>query len=257
MNAFRAELSKLASLPSARVGAVLTVELPVVVTMITASQFAYALRTGDTDVLVTTSSIDEGFGQLMFGLVGISVIAVVSVSSEYARNSRDVGGSSQITTTMVAIPVRLKAISAKLLAVLVWLVALALITFPLTLWASHQFLGEFAPDFGADLVPRLSGALLYWVVMAFLAVAVTLLTRSGMIPLVLLIANASMVSLTLLLSGLTSWVKVLPDAAAMATYLKDLPLSPKLSPGAGLMVSAGWLVVFAAVALVSYSRRDA
>lgn len=257
MRALRAELLKLASLPATWVGAALTVVLPVALTALTGSQFAHALRTGQLDALVSTSTTDEGFGQLMFGLVGISVLAVVSVSSEYARNSRDVGGSRQITTTMVAVPARAKAMSAKLAALLIWLGTLAVVTFPLTLWVSRLALGEFAPEWGATLLPRMLGALLYWVVMALLAVAVTTLTRSGLVPLVLLIANASMVSVTLLLSGVTPWVKVLPDAAAMATYLTDLPLSPVLTPAAGAAVSVGWMLLFCALAVGTYVRRDA
>lgn len=257
MRALWAELRKLLSLPATWLGSALTVLLPVGAAALMGSQLATALRAGETAGLLSTSSTDEGFGQLTLGLVGVCVLAVTIVSSEYAKNAGDVGGARQVTTTMIAVPARGKLMAAKLAVLVAWVVGLAVATMPLTLWVSALTLGEYATDFGATLVPRSLGALLYWVTMALLAAAITTLTRTGTIPLVVLIANASLISVSLLLSQLTSWVKVLPDVAGLATFLTDLPIEGALSVPAAVAISLAWAVAAALTAVGSHVVRDA
>lgn len=257
MAALAAEARKLVTLPAVWVAAALAIGLPVALAAANAAVLRHALETGDTEGFVSTSTLDEGFGQLTFGIVGVVVLAVVAVSSEYARSGKRAGASRQVLTTMVAQPRRGGVVAAKLVVLVTGTVALAAVAIPLTLYVSQQGLGRYATDFSAVLVQRAGGATAYWVCTALLASGVTFLTRSGVVPMALLITNASMVSVSLLVAPLTPLAKYLPDLAAYPSFLTDLPVADHLAPAVGLAVCAVWSAASIVAAAASYFLRDA
>lgn len=253
----RAETLKLASLPSIWVASALTLVIPVLLAMLDAQVLRHALQTGQTGDLESTSTVDGGFGQLIFGLVGVVVLGVVSISSEYARNARTVGAGRQISTTMTAAPARGHLMAAKLVVLVVWVTVLAAVTIPATVRVSHVGLGDYATPLGRELWTRSLGVLAYWVAMALIGFCLAAVLRNGVIPLVLLITNVSVVSFSLLLAGVTPLARFLPDMAAYPLFLTEHPMAHPLVGGAAATVLALWAVAAVAATLASYAARDA
>jgi hypothetical protein len=91
-------------------------------------------------------------------------------------------------------------------------------------------------------------------------VAITVLARSGVIPLVVLIANSSLVSVSILLTHLTPLAYYLPDLAGMRLFVADDSLglfAEALDPLTGALVMAAWALGLLALSAAVFHRRDA
>jgi ABC-2 type transport system permease protein len=244
MRALTAEVSKLASLPAVWVAGVLAVLLPSVIAGINSSS-AHGV-------------IDTGYQELAFGVVGVIVLGVVGVSSEYVTESAESGGGRQITTSLSAVPSRLRFLFAKMSAVAIVGALLAGVAGAVTMGVVQIGLGELAPVLGLDDVVRLGGVVCYWVYTALLAAGVTLLTRHGVVPLAVLIVNTSVVSVTYLLTKVTPLANYLPDMAGIRMFIRDLADSTtEISPLVGGLVMTAWVGVVLGIAAIVFTRREA
>ncbi|WP_127841177.1 ABC transporter permease [Actinomyces wuliandei] len=252
-----AELLKLATLPSVWLASALAVGVPAVLASLNASTLRRALSTGDTGELLDTSTVDAGFGSLVYGTVGIVVLGVVAMSSEYARTAQSRGRTRQVSTTMAATPRRGRLVAAKLLALVSWTTLLAAAAIPAAVLLSDRLLGPYATALDHDPVRRMAGVLLSWVTTAILSLTLTAVTRNGVLSLVLLVTNSSVVSLSLLISLVTDWARYLPDTAAISTFLVTPPVSAALDPGPAAVVCAGWAAGAVAVTSWCWVGRDA
>lgn len=257
MSTLRAEAIKLATLPSVWLASTLAVVFPVLFAVTNAQMLRQALATGQTSGLLSTSTANEGWGQLTFGVVGIVVFGVVAISSEYTQNTQAVDGSRQVSTTMAALPKRLAVLVAKLVLVVLWVLVLGAITIPVTVATTQVLLGPYATPLGPDLMVRFAGVLAYWVVMALLSFMLATLTRSGLVPLAFLLTNASMVSFSLLLAKVTDLARFLPDIAAYSLFLTESPVSQPLATVSAIIVLTIWGAASCGVALCTYVLRDA
>jgi ABC-type transport system involved in multi-copper enzyme maturation permease subunit len=125
---------------------------------------------------------------------------------------------------------------------------------------TQAVLGEHGHSFGTVLDQsgwRIAGAIAFWVLSALIALAVTVVTRSGVIPLVVLIVNSSMVSVSFLLTKVTPLAKYLPDVAGAQSFTTRYPADDMLSPAAGALVMAGWTALLLVAAGWIFARRDA
>lgn len=115
-----------------------------------------------------------------------------------------------------------------------------------------------------DRLPAVCG---YWVSMALLSHALTLLARSATFPLALLIVNSSLVPLSLQLSSMTTHVALLPDVAAFGLIIPEqLPHNtffyPELlervtrSDMTNAAVLVAWAVIPLVVAWMVMMRRE-
>ena len=183
------------------------------------------------------------------------------VSSEYAVNSDDAGGGRQIGVTLTATPRRLRVLAAKAAVVVLVVAAVAAVALTGALVAATAIVGDLAPDPVpvADVLLRSLGAGLYWTLTGLMALAATVVVRNGVLPLVVLIVNSSLVSVSLLLSFVTPAAFYLPDLAGTQLFAGDLPLDSgrMLGPVTGGLVMAGWTAALLAVAGVVLARRDA
>src|SRR5436190_17531148 len=87
--------------------------VPSVVAAITASTARDAITRGAR----TVAGADTGYQELAFGVVGVIVLGVVGISSEYFTESAESGGGRQITTSLTAVPSRLRFLLAKMAAI--------------------------------------------------------------------------------------------------------------------------------------------
>ncbi|OPG06161.1 ABC transporter permease [Microbispora sp. GKU 823] len=251
MRALAAETSKLASLPAVWIATAAGVLVPGVVAAITASSTLRAIDRG-------AAAIDSGYQELAFGVVGAIILGVVAVSSEYVTESADSGGGRQITTSLTVVSSRLRFLLAKLSAIAISSAMLAITATVTTMGVVRVVLGEHAPALGADDVPRLAGVACYWVYSALLASGITVLTRHGAVPLAVLIANTSVVSVTYLLTKITPLANYLPDMAGVRMFIRKLADSTaEISPLTGGLVMTAWVTVLLVIAAISFTRRDA
>ncbi len=234
----RAELAKLAGLPSCWTGAALGV--------LGGPALGLALR-GAPSV-----SGNRGFDELMAGLVGVVVLAVAAAGSEYSADtalmSGHVTGSRQVVTSLLAVPGRGRLLAAKAVVVAAATLGLAVVAVPLTMLVTRGGLHR-------DLLGRYAGVSLYWVLMGLLALAVTALARGVVVPMVALLANMTLVSVTFLLTRLTTLAYYLPDMAG-AHMFADNGLFEQFGPLTGGLVMAAWTAGLLVVAGLAFDRRD-
>ena len=223
----KTELLKLAGLPSAWVAAALGLLVPPL--LVTLNSRAVPAGT------------DTGFLELTVGVLGPLVLGTIAAASEYR------GG--QLRTSLVCVPSRLRLLAAKTGAVTLTVAVTAALSAVLTLAVAGALTG------GAG--PRIAGVVVYWVLGALLAYGITLLTRSGVLPLTVLIVNTTAVSFSYLLTKVTPLAAYLPDLAGARMYLHDMDTPGDLAPVTGGLVMAAWVAALLGVAGYVFHRRDA
>ncbi|MGW6275864.1 hypothetical protein [Kribbella sp. NPDC055071] len=89
-----------------------------------------------------------------------------------------------------------------------------------------------------------------------IGLAVTVMIRNGLVPLIVMIVNSSVVSVSLLLSKLTPLALWLPDMAGRRLFGPS-QIGGGLGAVPGGFVMAGWALAFCAAAAVVFAPRDA
>lgn len=228
----RAELSKLASLWSVWLASAVAVLAPCGIVL---------LNRG-------VPGPDRGYQELAFGVMGVIILGVVAVSSEYFTEGAESGGGRQITTSLTAVPSRLRFLAAKAAAVALVAALLAVVAATATM--------SFAAGSSWE-VGRLAGVVCYWTYTALLAFGITVLARHGVVPLVVLLVNTSLVSVTYLLSRFFAVAGYLPDLAGARMFVEPNDTRVEMAPIVGFLVMSGWVAALLAIAAVVFTRRDA
>lgn len=255
-----AELRKTAILPASLAAVAVAALGSLAITLLNAFGVRDAIDSGQLDTVGYTSPVEVAFAAVPLGTVGAVILGVVAMSSEYTANSPDAGGGRQVTTTLTATPQRLTLLTAKACSVTLLVLAIAAVTIPACLAAAHLIIGETATsDDVGDTIGRSAGAALYWALTALIALAITTLTRSGIIPLIILIANSSLVSVSLLLTNLTPLAYYLPDVAGTPLFARETwgNFEDALDPLTGGLVMTAWALGLLTIAATSFTRRDA
>lgn len=242
MRALRAELSKLATLPFVWLAVAAGLIVPTGVAVITS--------------LTTTPGSDTGFSELAIGVLGAIILGVAAIGSEYTTEGEESAASRQLTTTLTAIPSRVRVLLAKVVAVAIAAAVLAVIAIALVFTTVQILLGTVAPALDGDSFARATGAVVYWVLMALLGFGLTVLTRNGIIPVAILVANSSAVTVTYLLAQIIPAANYLPDLAGMRMFT-TVRTSVEIAPLTGGLVMAAWVAALLIAAGVVFTRRDA
>lgn len=216
LNAIRAEVVKLVTLPSTHLAAGVGV-----------------LGTTAIASLNSRVSPDAGFTALPFGTIGVIVLGVLIATGDGP-------------TAVLCVPRRWVLLGAKVVVLAVVSAALAGVTVSAAV--------PFAALGGLGW--RVAGVVVYWVCSALIAFAVGVLARSAVVPLVLFVVNSALVSVTYLLTKVTPWAAYLPDVAGAQMFARDYPAQDMLSPVAGGVTMVAWAVGLVLVAGVVFARRD-
>ncbi len=252
MKALSAELSKLISLPTIWVAFAAGILVAPVIAAINSFSALSAITRG----VETAVDADIGYQELGFGVMGVIILGVVAISSEYFTESEDSGGGRQITTSLTAIPSRLHFLLSKVIVVAVASAFLAIVATTATMIVTRIILGEHAPAFGSNDIPRLIGIIAYWVLTVLMAFGITVFTRHGAIPLAILIVNTSVVSVTYLLSRITPLANYLPDVAGMRMFIELKDSSVTIAPPLAGVIMAAWVMALLTAATITFCRRD-
>ncbi|MFF2620752.1 ABC transporter permease [Oerskovia jenensis] len=256
---FAAELHKAVTLPAVWVGAAVAVLGTAALTLLNSVGVRDALVAGRPEDAGYGSAFDTAFASMPIGTVGAVVIGVVAMSSEFTANSPDAGGGRQIGTTLVAVPRRVGALLAKAAVVVLLVLVTSAVAIPASVALAETIVGEAASSTVVvdEAVGRVLGTALYWTLTALLALSVTVFTRSGVVPLLVLVVNSSLVSVSLLLTNLTPLAHWLPDMAGRRLFGDVDTVAGGLAAVPGALVMTGWAVALLVVATAVFSRRDA
>ena len=104
---------------------------------------------------------------------------------------------------------------------------------------------------------RVAAAILYWVLIALLSYAITLITRNGIVPLTFLIINSTVVSVSYLLTKVTDLAAYLPDIVGAQMFLHTADFPVRIPPVTAGLVMTAWIAVLLAIGAVLFHRRDA
>lgn len=250
MRIVRAELLKLLGLPSAWIAFAVGLVVAPLITFINSSTTVRAIENGTG----TAPGGDAGYQELAFGITGAIILGVVAISSEYLTEGEESAGTRQVTTSLTAVPSRARLLVAKTTALILTVAMLATVTTAVTLTITRVVLGDHAEPLSAL---RALGVVLYWVLSALLAFGITLLTRSGVVPLAVLILNTSLVSVTYLLSRVVDAANYSPDLAGARMFIRDFESSVQIAPVTGGLVMTSWVLAVLAIGVVVFQRRDA
>lgn len=237
-----AEWRKTMTLPASWAGAAVAMLGSLLITVLN----AYAVH-ADPAGQAFTAPLEIAFTAVPLGTVGATVIGVSVFSSEYT-------GGRQITTSLAAVPGRALLLAAKAIVVILAIAVLAAVTMPLTIGTARLMIGETVSV--SEAVQRILGATLFWILSGLMALAITVFTRSGVVPLVVLTVNSSLVPFSLLLSKVSPLGFWLPDMAGSRLFGGEAT-EGGLGTAPGAMVMAGWTVLLLAAAIAAFNRRDA
>lgn len=234
-DAVAAEWRKALTLPATLVALAVAVAGPVALAALNASQG-------------TGSAAEAALAASPLLTVGAIVVGVVTVGSEY-------GAGRPVATTFAAVPRRGTVLAAKAVAVTGLVAAAVAVALPAALLVARAAGGAA----GGIPAGRWLGVAVYAILTALIALAITTLTRSTVAPLIVLVANGSLVSVSFLLYRVTPLARYLPDLAGMRLLAGDdrLAIDEALAPLPGGLVMAAWTAALLAVAAVVLRRRDA
>lgn len=261
-NATLSELRKTATLPATWAAVTLTLLGSVAITVLNALTVRRALSAGTPELVADTSSFETGFTAMpIIGVVGAIVVGVTVIGSEYTADRAESGGARQITTTLTATPHRTTLFASKAMIVLAFVTMMALVTIPGNIALAGAIIGDAGTETVSltEAVNRSLGTALYWALMGLLAFSITVLTRSGIIPLLVLITNSSVVSFSLLLTNVTPLAHWLPDMAGrnLFGFPPESVVQGGLEPVPGAVVMGSWALALLVVAGIVFRRRDA
>jgi ABC-2 type transport system permease protein len=259
MHLVRAELRKTLTLPATAVALAIATIGPIALAVLNAFHVRDALTSGRTDKVGFTSAAEAALSAVPLGTAGAMVLGVVAISSEYTANSTDAGGGRQISTTLMAAPRRWTLLAAKAVVVVALVVLAALVSLSISLVAAVAIIGDAAQPNADEPIGRFVGAGLYWALAALMALAITVLARSGIVPLIVLITNGTVVSVSFLLWKVTPLARYLPDLAGTRLFAGEsfTAVDDALPPITGGLVMTAWAVALLLLAGVVLNRRDA
>lgn len=178
--------------------------------------------------------------------IGLMLLGILTVGTEYQ--------GSQIRTTLIATPSRLRLLAGKTLAYLLLAGVTSVVAVGAgfaTAWLIVRLRQGAPPE--AVNGRLVAGAILYLVLIGLLGLVLTVVLRSLIPPLVAMLGLVLIVSP--MVRGLSEHARWLPDRAGALLYQPGG--DTLLTPWTGGLVLAAWIVVTAIAAATQFSHRDA
>lgn len=244
MKVFLSEVSKLASLPFIWFAFIAGLIVPNGIALIAYSNGSNA------------ATIDIGFAELSVGVLGAIVLGGMAIGSEFVTEGGDAASGRQITTSLIAVPSRIRLLTAKVGATAIITAVLAIFAI-ISVFTTIQFISEPGTlIFNEDMFIRMIGVVIYWILMALLTLGLTVLTRNAIIPIAVMVINSSAITLTYILTQMNSLATYLPDMAGQKMFFRGVDTGIELTPPVGGIVMGTWVLLLLILAGFSFSRRD-
>lgn len=237
----RAEFTKALSLRS--IQATIAAALVVPGLLALASGFAF-----DPDRRAQFPLVSQGFETAGFGQPLVILLAALIVGTEYL--------DGQLRTTLIATPNRGRVLSAKVFIIAVLSAGIGLISISLSVLMKHAALGEYGMTFNevsAGMIWNLVGVAVNYMLIALIAASITLLARTFIVTLAVLIPMV--LGVTVSLVSLIPLLKFLPDLAGIQ-LLMEYPGLDVLDPLPGAAVMTIWTFALCGTAWFRFRSRD-
>ena len=237
----RAEFTKTLTLRS--IQGTLAAALIVPATLALASGLAFDPDRGAQFPLESHGFETAGFGQPL----GILLAALIT-GTEYL--------DGQLRTTLVATPKRGRVLAAKLLIVAGLGAGIGWVGIGLSVLVKHTALGEHGlalGQFTAGMGWNLLGVGVNYALIALIAAGITILARTFIVTLVVLVPLV--LGVTISLVGILPALKYFPDLAGIQ-LLMPYPGVGVLEPLPGGIVMALWALVICGLAWALFRKRD-
>lgn len=237
----RAEITKTLTLRS--IQATIAAALVVPAALSLASGLAFDPSRGTQFPLESHGFETAGFGQPL-----VILLAALITGAEYL--------DGQLRSTLLATPRRGQVLAAKLLLTGMLAALIGLVAIGIAVLVKHAALGEhglaisgFTPGMGWNLL----GVALNYALIAILAAGITVIARTFVVTLVVLVPLV--LGMTISLVGIIPALKFLPDLAGIQ-LLMPYPGVGLLDAVPGAAVMSGWALVASGAAWALLRTRD-
>ena len=191
----------------------------------------------------------QGFEAAGFGQPLVILLAAVIVGSEY-RNGL-------LRSTQLATPRRVRLLAAKVLVIAGLTFTLAIVSTGLAVMLRQAVLGDdgIPPnEFTSGMWLNVLGVGVNWMLIALVSAALTVLARSALLPVIVLVPLV--LGLGVALVTVLPWLKYAPDLAGLQ-LISRYPGIGLLDPIPGGVVMAAWATALLLPAFIVFTRRDA
>ena len=191
----------------------------------------------------------QGFEAAGFGQPLVILLAAVIVGSEY-RNGL-------LRSTQLATPRRVRLLAAKVLVIAGLTFTLAIVSTGLAVMLRQAVLGDdgIPPnEFTSGMWLNVLGVGVNWMLIALVSAALTVLARSALLPVIVLVPLVLGLGVTLV--TVLPWLKYAPDLAGLQ-LISRYPGIGLLDPIPGGVVMAAWAAALLLPAFIVFTRRDA
>ncbi|MFC0673852.1 ABC transporter permease [Brachybacterium hainanense] len=239
----RSELTKALTLPSILVTALAALVVPPALAFVTGLSFRPADSRWDDFPVESHGFEVAGFGQPL-----IILLAALVIGTEFADH--------QLRTSVTAVPDRRRLLVAKLAVVTGAAALIGAVATSAAVLLKHAALGEHGlpvSEFTTAMAGNLLGVVVNYVLMAHIAAGLTILARSVIAPLVVLVPMV--LGLTIGLVPAIPALKYSPDLAGVQ-LLTGYPGMGLLEPLPGGLVMAAWAAAISLIAAIAWGRRD-
>lgn len=246
----RAEVRRLADMPAVWMTLLIAVTVPPAMTLMTSAQITRNLAGGRPGAFIDT--VDLGFAEVYMLMPCAIVFGVLAVAQEFASGPTRRGRGCERFTVHLAIPRRIHVLT---LGSLVMLGAAVVCGIALTLSYVVARITIGVPDWGPDALIRAMSLMATWAVFALLASTLAWISRSVVVPVVVLVVGSSLLPLSHLLSWVTPLARYLPDLAGSGVALRSLAIEP-LPVHVAMLTLVLWAAAAMIVSAEVVVRRD-
>lgn len=243
MHLLRAELTKAVTHPAIAITALAALVAPPILALVTGLNYQPTDSRWDGFPVESHGFEVAGFDQPL-----VILLAALIAGTEFMDN--------QVRTTLTATPKRGRVIAAKFTIVAVLSALIGLIATSAAVVLKHAALGEHglaASEFTTGMLWNLGGVTLNYTLIGLIAAGLTILTRSFIVTLIVLVPMV--LGLTIGLVGAIPALKYLPDLAGVQ-LLTSYPGIGLLEPVTGGLVMGAWTVGLTLIAAAIFLRRD-
>ncbi len=239
----RSELTKALSLPSIAITTLAAVVVPPLLALVTGLNFQPTDHRWDGFPIESHGFEVAGFGQPL-----VILVAALIAGTEFTDH--------QLRTTLTATPRRLRLLLAKLAIIAGVAAVIAAVATTAAVVLKHAALGEHGlafSEFTAGMAWNLVGVIANYVMIALIAAGLTVITRSFIVTLIVLVPMV--LGLTMSLVQVVPALKFLPDLAGLQ-LLTGYPGMGLLDPIPGAQIMLAWVLALSAAAVTVLIRRD-
>lgn len=243
MSTLRAEWTKAITLRS--------VQGTLLAALVVPPALAFASGLAFDPAAVTASSFpiqSHGFETAGFGQPLVILLAALISGTEFL--------DGQLRTTLGAVPKRGRVLGAKLVLIALMAALIGLVATTAAVVLKHSVLGAYGlspSEFTAAMGWNLLGVAANYALIALIAASITIIARTFIVALVVLVPLVLGVTISLL--GPLPILRFLPDLAGIQ-LLTGYPGIGLLDPIPGGIVMLLWALILCGIAWLAFDRRD-